>query len=218
MKKRSILLAVCVCGMFLCGCSAQEVNTPENAQNTQAGTNHTEDIRTEENQTGDVQTDAASGSEAATTQISGAGITEQDALAAALAHADVDESKITSKRVKKDYEDGKEVYDVEFYAGGKEYDYEISVADGSILKADFEIEDDFADAGTGQGSNGEISEEKAKEIALAKVPGAVNIEIERDIEDGKPVYEGEIHYNHMEYEFEIDAATGKILRWEEDED
>lgn len=202
MRKSSVLMIVCTCGLLLCGCSAQ--NTTDNTKDTQA------------NQTEENQTEAASGSEETPgTQTSG--ITEQDALAAALEHAGIDESKLTSKRIKKDYEDGKEVYDVEFYADGKEYDYEISVADGSIVKSDIDNEDD-SDAGGNQGNEGEISKEEAKKIALDKVPGAEKIQIKRDIENGKPVYEGEIHYNNVEYDFEIDAVTGKILDWEEDAD
>lgn len=69
--------------------------------------------------------------------------------------------------------------------------------------------------GTASGTE-EITEEKAKEIALEKVPGAKQIHIERDMEDGRQVYEGEIFYENTEYEFEIDAATGEIVSWEED--
>ncbi len=209
MRKSSVLMIVCTCGLLLCGCSAQ--NASDNMNDTQAEVNQTEDISLEVS-----QAEGASGSEETPgTQTSG--ITEQDALAAALRHAGIDESKLTSKRIKKDYEDGKEVYDVEFYADGKEYDYEISVADGSIVKSDSDNKDDSDDGGN-QGNEGEISKEEAKKIALAKVPGAEKIQIKRDIENGKPVYEGEIHYNNVEYDFEIDAVTGKILDWEEDAD
>ena len=37
--------------------------------------------------------------------------------------------------------DGVEKYDIEFYHGNKEYDYEIKAADGTILEYDQEIED-----------------------------------------------------------------------------
>ena len=62
-----------------------------------------------------------------------------------------------------------------------------------------------------------ISEEQAKKIALSRVPGAAteNIrEFKKDIDNGKVEYEGEIVYNNTEYEFEIDALTGKIKNWE----
>ena len=38
-----------------------------------------------------------------------------------------------------------------------------------------------------------------------------------DRDDGKWIYEGDILYKNMEYEFEIDAETGKILSWEEED-
>ena len=66
--------------------------------------------------------------------------------------------------------------------------------------------------------NGRISLEEARDIALARVEGATasNISIELDEDDGWYVYEGEIFYNGMEYEFEIDADSGNILKWEEE--
>ena len=57
----------------------------------------------------------------------------------------------------------------------------------------------------------------AKEIALAKVPGAKEeniVKLELDRNDGRPVYEIEIIYNAMEYEMEISAADGTILEFE----
>lgn len=55
-------------------------------------------------------------------------------------------------------------------------------------------------------------------MALARVPGATdaNIELELDHDDGFVIYEGEIHYNNIEYEFEIDAGTGNFIKWSED--
>ena len=63
-----------------------------------------------------------------------------------------------------------------------------------------------------------ISIEDAQNIALDRVPGATgkNISIELDRDDGWYIYEGDIHYDGMEYEFEIDAESGNILKWEEE--
>ena len=80
------------------------------------------------------------------------------------------------------------------------------------------------DAGNGaQYSSGStsgvaVSLEEAQNIALERVPGATskNISIELDRDDGWYIYEGDIVYNGMEYEFEIDAYTGSILKWEEE--
>ncbi len=67
-------------------------------------------------------------------------------------------------------------------------------------------------------ANVSITLEEAQNIALARVPGAAarNISIELERDDGWYIYEGDIEYNGMEYEFEIDADTGNILKWEEE--
>ncbi|MDR0595035.1 MAG: PepSY domain-containing protein [Bifidobacteriaceae bacterium] len=61
-----------------------------------------------------------------------------------------------------------------------------------------------------------ISEEQAKQIALAQVPGANSIRLHLSRDDGRDEYEGEIIHGWTEYEFEIDAVTGEILEWEAD--
>lgn len=58
---------------------------------------------------------------------------------------------------------------------------------------------------------------RAKRIALDKVPGASMTYLEREEDDGRIVYEGENYYEHRQYEFKIDASTGDILEWEQDQ-
>ena len=61
-----------------------------------------------------------------------------------------------------------------------------------------------------------ISSDEAVQSALARVPGATvaNVtEFNRDYENGRLEYEGEIHYNGYEYDFEIDADTGAFTKW-----
>jgi hypothetical protein len=62
-----------------------------------------------------------------------------------------------------------------------------------------------------------ISSDEAAQSALARVPGATiaNVtEFNRDYDRGRLEYEGEIHYNGYEYDFEIDADTGAFTKWE----
>lgn len=140
-------------------------------------------------------------------------ITKDKAKSIALQDAGVKESDTQFLWVKEDYEDGRAVYDVEFYANGTEYDYEIEKSSGRILNSDYDIE--HYSPNNGSGNTTTISLEKARSIALAKVPGAsasdVRIHLDRD--DERQIYEGEIYYNRMEYEFEIDAFTGNIIEW-----
>jgi len=70
-------------------------------------------------------------------------------------------------------------------------------------------------------SNSYIGVNRAMKIALKKVPGAKSShvkEIHLDREHGRMVYEGEIYYNGWEYEFDIDAVTGAIVKWKADRD
>ena len=62
-----------------------------------------------------------------------------------------------------------------------------------------------------------ITPARAKQIALAKVPGATLRNI-KDFEFDEDSYEGEIHYRGYTYEFEIDAYTGRITDWDVDRD
>lgn len=62
-----------------------------------------------------------------------------------------------------------------------------------------------------------ISSDEAVQSALARMPGATvaNVtEFNRDYNHGRLEYEGEIHYNGYEYDFEIDADTGTFIKWE----
>ena len=59
---------------------------------------------------------------------------------------------------------------------------------------------------------------KAKQIALAKVPGATfaNVLEFNDSNDGD-FYKGQISYRGVAYNFEINVYNGKIISWSEEE-
>lgn len=145
------------------------------------------------------------------------GLTETQAKEKALQDAGVSEDDITGIRIRKEKDDGQDIYDVEFYVEQQEYDYEIDILTGKVLEKDHDIDDDFAHSISG-GSEKMISQEEAVAIVLEKVNGAsaehVFIELEED--DGQWKYEGEIHYNQQEYEFEVNAMNGTILEWSEE--
>lgn len=160
------------------------------------------------------QMEAASPSGTTTQTGSDNGITEEEAKAIALSDAGVTEADLTNIRITQDVDDGVSVYDVEFYVGNKEYDYEIQAADGTIRSQDADIEQDFLNSTTNDTSS-LISKEEASKIVLAKVEGATeqNLRIALDTENGQQVYEGKIRFQGMEYEFELNANTGDILEW-----
>ena len=145
-------------------------------------------------------------------------VTAEQARAIALEHAGVAESDVKFINVEEDYDDGVAVYEVEFYAGNREYDYEIVKATGEILKYDHDAEGYTPPAADNGDNQVKITLEEARQKALAKVSGATeqDIRLALDWDDGRPVYEGEIYYGNMEYEFEIDANTGNFLEWSSD--
>lgn len=135
----------------------------------------------------------------------------------ALQHAGVSASNAVFVKAEREYDDGRLTYDVDFYAGNKEYDYEILASDGTILSYDADIEG-YRIPSSSSSSN--IGAEKAKQIALQHAglsASDVNfVKVEFDYDDGRAEYEIEFHHNFREYEYTIDAASGTILEAERD--
>lgn len=144
-------------------------------------------------------------------------IGSEKAKSIALNHAGVTSSTAKFVKVERDRDDGRLLYEVEFYAGNKEYDYEILASDGTILSYDADIEG-YRIPSSSSSSN--IGAEKAKQIALQHAglsASDVNfVKVEFDYDDGRAEYEIEFHHNFREYEYTIDAASGTILEAERD--
>ena len=160
---------------------------------------------------------------------------ESKAKSIALSHAGKKEADVKFVKAELDRDDGRVVYEVEFYDNNyMEYDYDIDAYSGEVISFDFDAEDykkpadkpaesKPSDKPSEKPSSSEkpsekvISEDKAKEIALSQVPGAKASDIREfkvDRDDGRIEYEGEIVYDGMEYEFEIDAYSGAIRNWD----
>lgn len=166
------------------------------------------------------QTDTTTASGATTTpaqttpstNTSTGAVTEAKAQEIALAHAGIKAADATITKSKLDYDDGRQIYEIEWYANGAKYDYEIAVATGEIVNSGYE-----AKTVVGTGSSATVSEATAKQTALARVSGATDKDIyewKQDYDDGRPEYEGKIIYGGTEYEFTIDAASGNVTEWE----
>lgn len=142
------------------------------------------------------------------------------ALQTALKDAGVNEADASRIRVTMDRDDGMLVYEVRFDAAEVEYDYEIDAESGRIVSTDVERwdDDDRDDRNRTANANVAVSRDEAVKTALGKVSGATekDVRIELDYDDGRYRYEGDIIYNGIEYDFEIDADSGRILEWEED--
>ena len=93
-----------------------------------------------------------------------ASITAERAREIALNHAGLTASQVTFARADLDRDDGRLVYDVEFYTSDyKEYDYEIDASTGAVLSYDYDAE--HYNGGTGS-TTASITAERAREIAL----------------------------------------------------
>ena len=167
---------------------------------------------------GGASPDSGSGSSGSASSASGY-IGEDRARSIALEHAGVSASEASGITVKLDRDDGRVEYEVKFLAGTSSYDYEIDATTGAICKA--EREEKGGSAGSSGSSSGSsssdyIGESRAKSIALghagvsASEASGMRVKLERD--NGHMEYEVEFSVGRREYEYEIDAVTGKILK------
>ena len=166
-------------------------------------------------------TTSGAGTAAGTGTTGGADIGRDAALEVALRNAGVAEADTARLKVSEDRDDGRKVYDIRFDVAGKEYDYEIQASDGAVLSSDVEVSRGYTASGNGTGqvtANVAVSMEQATQIALNRVPGAgqQDIRINLDYDDGRQKYEGDIIYQQIEYDFEIDANTGDVIEWSEE--
>ena len=151
--------------------------------------------------------------------------------AKSIALKDAGVSGATFVKAKLETEDGVKVYDVEFYKANVEYDYEIDAITGKILEKDLDIENfsipkkkattnkqttkattkSKVKTSTKKAAK-DIGVEKAKSIAL-KDAGVSNVKFTKakvDYGNGIKVYDIEFRKGNKEYDYEIEAATGKI--------
>lgn len=110
-------------------------------------------------------------------------------------------------------DDGRVYYEGEAVDGRYEYEFEIDAYTGAVIEweKDDKDDDDY--------SNREsyIGTEAVKKIVLGYVSGATIGEIDLDEDDGRYYYEVEAYKDGIENEFEIDAYTGELIEWEQDD-
>ena len=166
------------------------------------------------------------------------------AKSAAFAHAGLDASQVTMGEVDFDYEDGRMVYELEFYANGAEYEYDIDASTGAVVKSSQEggrpqtgsnvgsgsggisgnvpssSGSGMAQSGSGGGSASDIGGEAALAVALSHAgvsqDQVYDLEVQRDRDDGRLEYEIDFKSGGWEYEYTISAADGTILDYERD--
>ena len=155
-------------------------------------------------------------------------LTEEEAKAVALDHAGLAETDLQWINARLEYEKGRAEYDVEFVrttdTGAEEYDYELDATTGEILSYDYDAEHynggQAAASSTATGSA--VTADQAKQIALQHAGVAEAdcraMEMETDRDHGRTTYEFSWKVGRTEYEYDIDADTGEILSFSQEED
>ncbi|MBQ8624062.1 MAG: PepSY domain-containing protein [Oscillospiraceae bacterium] len=162
-------------------------------------------------------------------------VTREEAIAIALEHAGVKESEVHELECERDVEHGITVFEVEFESGSYDYNYEINVETGAVVKHSKKLDDDNAwdsienalDANSGNqsASSNFIGNDAAKAAALehagVSAADATGLECELDRAEGifeKDHYDVEFSAGGYDYEYEIHAETGKVLKSEKERD
>ena len=130
------------------------------------------------------------------------------AVSIALSDAGLSEDEVTIEDVEKGTEQGASVYEIEFWTDEKDYEYDIAVADGEIVKVSWEYFEPYADGK-------QINQTQARNIAVADAGVNENKTSFRKnrngTEKGVPVYEFEFEDDTSEYKYDIAKQGGEIL-------
>ena len=123
----------------------------------------------------------------------------------------MDEQDIYNVKVEQDGDNGIPIYDIEFETDYGDYDFEVAVADGRIVGADYEVDEEWLDTLGGS----PVDQDGVRQLVAAKVPGASaqDVQVREEGGDGRGRYEGELYHDSMKYEFEVDPRTGRIFDW-----
>ncbi len=153
-------------------------------------------------------------------------IEREAALTAVYAHAGVNEADVKNLEVKLDRENGKAVYEIEFDALGYEYDYDVDAVTGTIVKSEKDVDDDWQEtappAVDAPADPTYITRDAALDIVYAhagvNAADVRNLKAELDTDDGVVSYEIEFDANGFEYDYDVNAVTGTIIKSEKETD
>ena len=141
---------------------------------------------------------------------------------AAAAFGKASTAKMAYSEVDPELDESPAHYEVEIKSQtGEEFEYKVDAYTGAILESKREAADGTevpVVQPSKPAASGDIGYAKAKSVALnhagVSENKAYDMEIELDDEDGTLVYEVEFKSGNMEYSYEINAATGAILKHE----
>lgn len=153
-------------------------------------------------------------------------ITETQAREIALDHAGVSAGAAAFTKSKLELDDNIWEYEFEFTANSRKYEYKINAVSGKVLEYSFEnIPTQSSSGGSSSGSGGSgsgtpqdterITEAKAQKIALdhagVSAGAATFTKSKLELEDRIWVYEFGFFTNSSEYEYKINAVSGRVL-------
>ena len=141
---------------------------------------------------------------------------------AAAAFGKASTAKMAYSAVDPELDESPAHYEVEIKSQtGEEFEYKVDAYTGAILESKREAADGTevpVVQPSKPAASGDIGYAKAKSVALnhagVSEGKAYDMDIELDDEDGTLVYEVEFKSGNMEYSYEINAATGAILKHE----
>ena len=141
---------------------------------------------------------------------------------AAAAFGKASTAKMAYSEVDPELDESPAHYEVEIRSQtGEEFEYKVDAYTGAILESKREAADGTevpVVQPSKPAASGDIGYAKAKSVALnhagVSESKAYDMDIELDDEDGTLVYEVEFKSGNMEYSYEINAATGAIIKHE----
>ena len=144
-------------------------------------------------------------------------ISRDRAIELALEKAGLSRDEVYDLDAELDLEKGVKYWEVDFESGGKDYEYEINALSGEIVIKEAPR---AADGSSDQAE--ELSRDEAVAIALAdagyNLADIHDLSVELEIERGVKFYEVDFEAGVYDFEYDIDAVSGEILKREKERD
>ena len=228
MNNMKVLVSLVIAALLLVGCAAPVPGGTDNAapaiqQDNAMPISNVETPITDANapadttpvETAPIETQPPV-TEPPATEPAPAELSKDEAVAVALEHAKLDKSQVTELKAKKDRDDGRVEWEIEFRSGDYEYDYTVHAETGKVLEHDKE----YDPIKTEPAPVAILTADEA--VAIALDHAGLKLEdvkaLEKELDDEEPKWEVEFKHGKTEYSYTIHSETGKILEWDKEID
>lgn len=119
-----------------------------------------------------------------------------------------------------DWDDGRQVYEIDFYTdASEEYEFKIDAETGMILSWEYDAENVKLPDEKKEAASSQTDDLASVKALVLKKAGLEESDvtwgrIHTDYDDGRLIYEGKFFQGRLEYEFEVDSKTMKIIDWD----